>query len=130
MCDPMVRLSNAAKGCQAGVIPMGTARATAIIFGLAPGLKMSRSNLQEALKDSGQGLSEGKKHESLRAALVISELALACVLLVGADCYCTASWDVAQANGVAKSTRLLSGWGLKYFDYDNDGTVDLFLANG
>jgi predicted permease len=57
---------------------------TAIIFGLAPGLKMSRSNLQEALKDSGQGLSEGKKHESLRAALVISELALACVLLVGA----------------------------------------------
>jgi len=38
--------------------------------------------------------------------------------------------DVAQANAVAKSTRLLSGWGLKYFDYDNDGAVDLFLANG
>ena len=57
---------------------------TATLFGLVPGLKMSRSNLQEALKDSGQGLSEGKKHESLRAALVISELALACVLLVGA----------------------------------------------
>jgi len=38
--------------------------------------------------------------------------------------------DVAHANGVAQSTRLLSGWGLKYFDYDNDGAVDLFLANG
>ena len=25
---------------------------------------------------------------------------------------------------------LLSGWGLKYFDYDNDGAVDLILANG
>src|SRR5207244_9743390 len=49
-----------------------------------PGLKMTRNNLQEALKDSGQGLSEGKKHETLRSALVISELALACVLLVGA----------------------------------------------
>jgi hypothetical protein len=24
----------------------------------------------------------------------------------------------------------LSGWGLKYFDYDNDGMIDLFLANG
>ena len=58
--------------------------ATAVIFGLAPGLKMSRKNLQESLKDSGQGMSEGKKHERLRAALVISELALACVLLVGA----------------------------------------------
>jgi len=38
--------------------------------------------------------------------------------------------DAAQAHGVARSTRLLSGWGLKYFDYDNDGAMDLFLANG
>jgi len=38
--------------------------------------------------------------------------------------------DVAHANGVAQSTRLLSGWGLKFFDYDNDGSVDLILANG
>ena len=38
--------------------------------------------------------------------------------------------DVAQANSVAASTRLLSGWGLRYFDYDNDGAIDLFLANG
>jgi enediyne biosynthesis protein E4 len=38
--------------------------------------------------------------------------------------------DVAQLQGVARATRLLSGWGLKYFDYDNDGLVDLFLANG
>ena len=58
--------------------------ATAVIFGLAPGLRMSRNNLQEALKDSGHGMSEGKKNERLRAALVVSELALACVLLVGA----------------------------------------------
>jgi hypothetical protein len=38
--------------------------------------------------------------------------------------------DVAHANGIADSTRLLSGWGLKFFDYDNDGNLDLFLANG
>jgi hypothetical protein len=38
--------------------------------------------------------------------------------------------DVAAANGVAQATRLLSGWGLKFFDYDNDGIVDLLLANG
>ncbi len=38
--------------------------------------------------------------------------------------------DVAQANDVAQATRLLSGWGLKYFDYDNDGAIDLILANG
>jgi hypothetical protein len=38
--------------------------------------------------------------------------------------------DVAAANGISQATRLLSGWGLKFFDYDNDGLVDLFLANG
>ena len=38
--------------------------------------------------------------------------------------------DVAHPNGVAQATRLLSGWGLKFFDYDNDGAVDLILANG
>jgi enediyne biosynthesis protein E4 len=38
--------------------------------------------------------------------------------------------DVAHMNGVAQATRLMSGWGLKYFDYDNDGNVDLILANG
>ena len=35
-----------------------------------------------------------------------------------------------HAHGVAQATRLLSGWGLKFFDYDNDGHVDLLLANG
>jgi enediyne biosynthesis protein E4 len=38
--------------------------------------------------------------------------------------------DAAHANGIAQATRLLSGWGLKFFDYDNDGHVDLLLANG
>ena len=38
--------------------------------------------------------------------------------------------DVAYAHGVAQATRLLSGWGLKFFDYDNDGAIDLVVANG
>ena len=38
--------------------------------------------------------------------------------------------DVAPGNGMAAATRLLSGWGLKFFDYDNDGNVDLLLCNG
>jgi hypothetical protein len=38
--------------------------------------------------------------------------------------------DVAFRNEVAQATRLLSGWGLRFFDYDNDGALDLILANG
>ena len=56
----------------------------AVFFGLAPGLRISSGNLQEILKDSGQGLSAGRKHDRMRSALVITEVALAFVLLVGA----------------------------------------------
>jgi hypothetical protein len=38
--------------------------------------------------------------------------------------------DMAGALGIGRVTRLMSGWGVKFFDYDNDGNVDLFLANG
>ncbi len=31
---------------------------------------------------------------------------------------------------IRRDTRLLSGWGLKFFDFDNDGDPDLLLANG
>ncbi len=56
----------------------------AVLFGLAPGLRISGGNLQEALKDSGHGTSDGKRHETMRSILIVSEIALACVLLVGA----------------------------------------------
>ena len=57
---------------------------TAVIFGVLPGLRVAGGNLQEVLKDSGPGAGLGRKHERVRAALVVSEVALACVLLVSA----------------------------------------------
>jgi predicted permease len=57
---------------------------TACLFGLLPGLRMAGANLQEALKDSGPGAGQGRKHERTRSVLVVTEVALACVLLVGA----------------------------------------------
>ena len=56
--------------------------ATGVIFGLAPALKATRTNLQEVMKQSGRG-SSGFRHR-LQGTFVAAEMALALVLLVGA----------------------------------------------
>ncbi len=57
---------------------------TGIIFGLVPALHVPAIALHDALKDSNRGSSQGRGHAWVRSGLVVSEIAFACVLLVGA----------------------------------------------
>src|SRR5262245_30763111 len=61
-----------------------TAVLTGIVFGLAPAVRLSTLTLHTALKENSRGSSEGRRHGWIRRSLVVSEVALACVLLVGA----------------------------------------------
>jgi predicted permease len=57
---------------------------TGVVCGLAPALRAFRTDLQETLKSGGRGSTAGRSEHRTRALLVISEVALALVLLVGA----------------------------------------------
>lgn len=57
---------------------------TAIAFGIAPALQASSVNVHDTLKESSRGNSETAARGRLRSVLVVSEFALALVLLVGA----------------------------------------------
>ena len=63
---------------------LASAIAAGILFGLAPALRISGTDIQMAIKDNASGMASGRSHERFRSALVISEVALACLLLVGA----------------------------------------------
>ena len=56
---------------------------TGLVFGLVPALPFSRPVLNDALKDGGRTQTAGRARQWLRTALVVSEVALAVVLLVG-----------------------------------------------
>jgi predicted permease len=58
--------------------------ATGIVFGLAPALQARGAALTSALKDAARGSTESRRRSWVRNTLVVSEVAFACVLLVGA----------------------------------------------
>jgi len=63
---------------------LGVALLTGILAGLAPALQVSRPDLNDVLKEGARGGSVSPSRRRLRALLVVSEVALALVLLVGA----------------------------------------------
>ena len=63
---------------------LGAAVVTSLIFGTIPALFATKRDLNDALRDTGKGVSGGFRHAGLRNALIVGEVALSLVLLTGA----------------------------------------------
>ena len=57
---------------------------TGILFGLVPALQMSRTDVQESIRESGRGMAGSLRKSRFRQALIVGEVALSVVLLAGA----------------------------------------------
>src|SRR5215204_1431105 len=57
---------------------------TGIVFGLAPALQISRSDVQEAIRETGRGTAGSLRQSRFRQALIVAQVALSVVLLAGA----------------------------------------------
>ena len=80
---------------------------TGIIFGLAPALQATRPNLASCMKEGGRGASSGGKL-NVRNGLVVTEMALAFVLLTGAGLLIRSFFQMQQVDTGFDSTNVLT----------------------
>lgn len=97
---------------------------TGIAFGLAPALQSSRSDVQTALKDSGNAGSSPQRNR-LRGWLVVAEVSAAMVLLIGAGLLLKSFWRLQQMDaGLRPENVVTMSLALPQAKYPNaDATV-------
>ena len=85
--------------------------ATGVLFGLAPAFQASRLDLQVALNESGRGASAGgPARNRLRSALVITEVALALLLVTGAGLLLQSFARLSKVDPGLQPARLLTAY--------------------
>jgi predicted permease len=85
--DGSALLFTAGLGCVAG-----------LAFGALPALRISSRNPQDALREQSRGSTDGRRHAWVRGVLVAAEIALACVLLVGAGLLLRSFYELQQVD--------------------------------
>ncbi|HEX3144201.1 MAG TPA: ABC transporter permease, partial [Pyrinomonadaceae bacterium] len=86
---------------------LGVTLLTGVVFGLVPALHLSKTDLNESLKE-GRSAGGGARKNRVRGALVIAELAIAVVLLVGAGLLIQSFWRLQHVNSGLQAQNVLT----------------------
>ena len=109
-----------------GLVTLGLALLTGMIFGLAPAMQMVRLELQSSLKEGGRG-SEGGGRQRIGRALVASEIALAVVVVIGAGLLMRSFWTLQRVDpGFAADNMLVVDMAVPGARYDDVKTVTFY----
>ena len=87
---------------------LGVSVLTGLIFGLVPAFHSSKSELVESLKEGGRGTGESARRNPMRAILVVSELAIAVVLLVCAGLLIQSLWRLQRVKSGLQTENVLT----------------------
>ncbi|HJU55735.1 MAG TPA: ABC transporter permease [Pyrinomonadaceae bacterium] len=100
----------AAVGIDARVLAFtfGVSVLTGVVFGLAPALSSARLDLNDVLKEGGRGSAVGVLRQRVRSVLVVSEVALALMLLIGAGLLIKGFWHLRNVKPGFSPDNLLT----------------------
>ncbi|HEX7173830.1 MAG TPA: ABC transporter permease [Pyrinomonadaceae bacterium] len=90
------------------VFTLAVSLVTGVVFGLVPAIQASRPNLQESLKDAARGATAGAARNRMRSVLVISEFALALMLLISAALLIRSFWMLQSVNPGFRAENVLT----------------------
>ena len=97
---------------------------TGIIFGLAPAFQAMKADMTAAIREGAQGSGYSAKTFRLRSLLIVSELALAVVLMVGAGLLLRTFWGLLQENPGFNPSRVVTA--SVYLPVPNDPKMDVY----
>jgi len=101
--------------------------ATGVLFGLAPALQASRTDPKRGLYEGGRTSTASVRQRGIRNALVVSEVSLACVLLIGAGLMLRSFLNQLNLNpGFQKDHVLTATLSLPQAEYKTDAAVAHF----
>lgn len=93
----------------------------ALLAGMAPAIQHSRSSMNDALRSGSRGGTALGGRQRLRKALIVTEVALATVLLVGSALLMRSFWNVVDANpGFDPNQLLTARISLPEAEYEDD----------
>jgi putative ABC transport system permease protein len=87
---------------------LGVSILTAILFGLAPALHATRVDLAGSMKEGGRSATSGSGRARLRSALIVSEVALAFILLSGAGLLIGSFYRLQRVDTGFNSTNVIT----------------------
>jgi predicted permease len=97
---------------------------TGIIFGLAPAFQAMKADMTAAIREGAQGSGYSAKTFRLRSVLIVSEMALAVVLMVGAGLLLRTFWGLLQENPGFNPSRVVTA--SLYLPVPNDPKMDVY----
>jgi len=110
---------------------LGVSLLTGILFGLAPAISASRPNLTASLNEHSSRSGMGLRHGKMRSVLVISEIALALVLVIGAALLIRTFLKLEDVNpGFTTHNVLTAAMSLSGSRFQKTGSVAQIVRDG